>query len=99
MVGVEPPRGRLRLPQYARSTRGGRLRYAVVGTFGPMERPLLRVNDVIAELDIGRTKMHALIWSGELPVVRIGRAIRVRRVDLDNFIQANVSQRRRITAA
>jgi excisionase family DNA binding protein len=58
-----------------------------------MSVPLLRLDDVMAELGIGRTKVHALIWSGELPVVRIGRAIRVRRADLDDFIHANLSRR------
>ncbi|MGD1034794.1 MAG: helix-turn-helix domain-containing protein [Candidatus Dormibacteria bacterium] len=53
--------------------------------------PLLRLGDVMVELGIGRTKVHALIWSGELPVVRIGRAIRVRRTDLDAFIDAHLS--------
>jgi len=56
-----------------------------------MAVPLLRLNDVMAELGIGRTKVHALIWSGELSVVRIGRAIRVRRTDLDAFIEAHLS--------
>jgi excisionase family DNA binding protein len=55
-----------------------------------MAVPLLRLDDIMAELGIGRTKVHTLIWSGELPVVRIGRAIRVRRADLDAFIEAKV---------
>ena len=43
-----------------------------------MSAPLLRLNDVMAELSIGRTKVRALVWTGELPAVRIGRAVRVR---------------------
>jgi excisionase family DNA binding protein len=67
-----------------------------------MAVPLLRLDDVMAELGIGRTKVHALVWSSELPVVRIGRAIRVRRTDLNAYIEAHLSGRgssRTITAA
>jgi excisionase family DNA binding protein len=57
---------------------------------GPwMVAPLLCLNEVMAELRIGRTKARALVWTGELPVVRIGRAVRVRRLDLDTYIEAN----------
>ena len=56
-----------------------------------MAAPLLRLNEVMAELSIGRTKARALVWSGQLPVVRIGRAIRVRRGDLDAYIETNLS--------
>jgi len=62
-----------------------------------MAVPLLRLDDVMAELGIGRTKVHALVWSGELPVVRIGRAVRVRRRDLDSYIEANLSRKGRST--
>jgi excisionase family DNA binding protein len=58
-----------------------------------MPTPLLRINDVMAELSIGRSKARGLVWSGELPAVRIGRAVRVRRADLDAFIEANRSAR------
>jgi excisionase family DNA binding protein len=60
-----------------------------------MAVPLLRLDDVMAELGIGRTKVHALVWSGELPIVRIGRAIRVRRADLDAFVEAHLTGRGR----
>lgn len=54
-----------------------------------MGTSLLRLSEVMTELSIGRTKARSLIWTGELPAVRIGRAIRVRRVDLDAYIEAN----------
>ena len=55
--------------------------------------PLLRLNEVMTELGIGRTKAHALVWAGDLSVVRIGRAIRVRRSDLDAYIETNLSRK------
>lgn len=69
------------------------------GEFPPMAMPLLRLNEVMTELGIGRTKARALVWTGELPVVRIGQVIRVRRSDLDAFIEANVSGPRRPVTA
>ena len=50
---------------------------------------LLTVDDMRAELNIGRTLAYQLVESGALPVVRIGRAVRVRRVDLDAFLLAS----------
>lgn len=47
---------------------------------------LLRTEDVARELRIGRTKVVAMIGSGELPVVRIGRSVRVPRAALERWI-------------
>ncbi len=47
---------------------------------------LLRTEDVVRVLRIGRTKVVAMIGSGELPVVRIGRSVRVPRVALERWI-------------
>jgi excisionase family DNA binding protein len=52
--------------------------------------PLLTVEEVRAELNIGRTLAYQLVQSGQLPVVRVGRAVRVRRSDFEAFISANV---------
>jgi len=40
---------------------------------------LLTVRDVEAELQLGRTRVYELVRSGELPVVRLGRVVRVPR--------------------
>jgi excisionase family DNA binding protein len=45
------------------------------------------------ELNIGRSLAYRLIESGALPVVRIGRALRVRRSDLDAYVEANLIRR------
>lgn len=40
-------------------------------------------------LRIGKTKFYSLLYSGKLPSYRIGRAHRLRRADLDAFVEAN----------
>ncbi len=42
-----------------------------------MQRLLLRAEEVQEALGLGRSKTYQLIASGELPVVRIGRCVRV----------------------
>lgn len=61
----------------------------------PMVPRLLTVEEVRAELGIGSTLIRGVIASGALPVVRIGRAVRVRRVDLDAYVEAHLSGRAR----
>lgn len=55
---------------------------------------LLKVPMVCEELELGRTKVYQLIASGRLPTVRIGRALRVRRIDLDRFVESLASEGR-----
>lgn len=52
------------------------------------ERPpmLLTVADTIRETGLARAYVYRLIADGELPAVRFGRAIRVRRVDLERYV-------------
>ena len=53
---------------------------------------MLRVEDVIAATRLGRTTVYALIRSGELPVVRVGRAVRVPRHVLEQWIEARTQR-------
>ncbi len=66
---------------------------------GEGDRPprLLTVEDVRAELNIGRTLVYRLVERGALPVVRVGRALRVRPADFEAYLEANLcpSPRRR----
>lgn len=64
------------------------------GGGGSAPHRLLTIEDVRAELNIGRTLVYRLVESGALPVVRIGRALRVRRVDLDGYLAANLNRTR-----
>lgn len=54
---------------------------------------LLTLEEVRVELNIGRTLAYQLVRSGALPVVRVGHALRVRRADLDAYVEANLSGR------
>jgi excisionase family DNA binding protein len=51
------------------------------------DRPLLLDSRVVAELlGLGRTKVFQMMASGELPVIRIGRCVRVPRTGLESWI-------------
>ena len=47
---------------------------------------LLRPGDVQRLLRIGRSKVYEMIARGELPVVGIGRAVRIPRHELEGWI-------------
>ena len=51
------------------------------------EQEFISLNDLQEILGIGRTKAYDLVTSGELPAIRVGRAIRVRRADLDRWAE------------
>ena len=52
----------------------------------PGER-LLRVEEVAAKLGVGRSKAYEMVAKGELPVVRIGTAVRVPLSGLERWIE------------
>jgi excisionase family DNA binding protein len=43
------------------------------------QRLLLRIPEVMTMLGLGRTKIYELIGSGDLPVIRVGKAVRIPR--------------------
>ena len=54
---------------------------------------LLRLTEVGERLAVGRSTLYEMIGRGELPTVKIGRAVRVSEVELDNFIAEMPSRR------
>jgi excisionase family DNA binding protein len=52
------------------------------------ERLLLRVEEVAETLGIGRSKTYELIAAGELPVVRVGRCVRVPAAAVRRWVEA-----------
>jgi excisionase family DNA binding protein len=48
---------------------------------------LLRVRDVEADLGLGKSKIYDMIGKGELKAVRIGRSVRVPRVEVERFLE------------
>jgi excisionase family DNA binding protein len=55
-----------------------------------MDQALLRAEDVARVLNIGRSKAYELMASGQLPVVRIGRSIRVPAKGFREWLETRV---------
>lgn len=53
---------------------------------------LLRAKDVATTLNISLALAYRLMQLGEIPVVKIGTAVRVRPDDLAEYIRANLSR-------
>ena len=51
-----------------------------------MEPLLLKASDVGRLLGLGRSKVFAMLAAGELPVIRIGRSVRVPRAALERWV-------------
>lgn len=49
------------------------------------------VEESARAVGISRSKLYAEIASGSMPVVRIGRSVRVRKSDLEAWIERHVS--------
>jgi excisionase family DNA binding protein len=48
---------------------------------------LFTVKEVAAILQIGRTTVYELIYAGTLASVKIGACRRIRRIDLETYVQ------------
>jgi excisionase family DNA binding protein len=57
-----------------------------------MEPLLLRAGEVAMLLGVGRSTVFTLLAAGELPVVRIGRSVRVPRAALERWIDKRTSR-------
>lgn len=57
-----------------------------------VEPILLRIEDVAKLLGIARSTTYVLIAGGELPVVRIGRATRVPREAVEQWVRARTEE-------
>lgn len=47
----------------------------------------LKVPEVATELRIARSRAYELVADGEIPAVKIGRSVRVRRKELDRWLE------------
>ncbi len=59
---------------------------------------LLTVAEVADLLRVSTMTVYRLIRSGDLPAVRVGRNYRVRRADLDEYLEQQVVQPEQQTA-
>lgn len=59
---------------------------------GATAEPLLiRVEDAARMIGVGRTRMFELVWSNQIPSVRIGRSVRIPRERLLRWIEEHSS--------
>ena len=56
------------------------------------QRLLLRIPEVAETLGIGRTKIYEIIATGELPTVRVGRAVRISVTTLQKWVEEREQQ-------
>ena len=56
------------------------------------DRLLLRLSEVAARLGLGRSTIYELIQRGELPVIRVGRAVRVPVVALERWVERRIDE-------
>jgi excisionase family DNA binding protein len=56
------------------------------------EQEFISLNELQEILGIGRTKAYALVTSGDLPAVRIGRIIRISKQDLTDWLERQTYQ-------
>ena len=59
------------------------------------EQILLRPSEAATRLALARSTLYLLIASGELPVVRIGRAVRLPLAALDEWVEKRTETKSR----
>ena len=56
-----------------------------------IDEPLLTIGDVAGEFQVPARTVRRWIADGDLPVVRVGRLVRIRPRDRDAFIREHLS--------
>jgi len=64
-----------------------------------LEPLLLKAPEVAKLLGLGRSKVFAMVAAGELPVVRIGRSVRIPRHALEAWIREQTTEIRQAADA
>ena len=59
---------------------------------GTQQRLLLRIPEAAETLGLGRTKIYELIATGELPTIRVGRAVRISVSTLQKWVEEREQQ-------
>ena len=57
-----------------------------------MNNKLLKPHEVAERLNVSLPQVYMMLRNGEIPVVRIGRCVRVREIDLEKYIQRNLER-------
>jgi putative molybdopterin biosynthesis protein len=56
---------------------------------GSKHEEWLTIEELGRWLRLGRSKTYELIWNGEIPAYRIGRVLRIRRRDVEAWLESN----------
>ena len=57
-----------------------------------MNTKLLKSEDIAEILNISKPFAYKLMQRGDIPTVRMGKSVRVRPIDLDNYIQKQLNK-------
>ena len=60
-----------------------------------MEERLLKPAEIAEILQVSRALAYSLLQRGEIPAIRIGSVVRVRRIDLEQYIDEKAHQKNR----
>jgi len=74
----------MKRPEASRVRSGGKYMSTTIAT-----KEWLTVADLCQLLGIGRTLAYQLIAEHTIPAVRIGRAVRVRKADIEEWLEDN----------
>jgi excisionase family DNA binding protein len=61
-------------------------------SFRPLEDSILTIPEVARYLKISKSKMYSLVSKEEIPHLKIGRNVRIRRQDLQAWIEKQCNQ-------
>jgi excisionase family DNA binding protein len=79
--------GREERPEYPQAKQQGGPEAAGGGEAAGGSLDLLSITDVCQELGMGKSWVYRRIQSGEIPSVKLGRNIKVRREDLEEYLE------------
>jgi excisionase family DNA binding protein len=57
---------------------------------GEKPKRLLSADELARELGVGRTTAYDLLWSGQIKSLKLGRLRKVRREDLEAYIETRL---------
>ena len=53
---------------------------------------LLSADELARDMGVGRTTAYSLLWSGQIKSLKLGRLRKVRREDLEAYIEARMER-------
>ncbi len=61
-----------------------------------IQNHLLKPEDVASTLSLAKSTVYKLLQVGDIPSIKIGRSVRVRPTDLDDFIEQQLNYSREV---